>query len=97
MLAKLKRAFSPLDTSEVDAAIERAEASHRGVYVRARALSMDVACGDAKEAVGRVVSRLGTSLTRRLQAMHHIDGDLPADMRSLVMQAGRALDAEARK
>lgn len=51
MFATIRRAFRKMDTTEVDAAIAEAQAGHRGVQVRARALRRDVSCGDPIGAV----------------------------------------------
>lgn len=62
MFAKLARVFRPLDTSEFDAAMSTATAQHRAVRVRARALRMDVSCGDPEEVLRRIGAAIVTNL-----------------------------------
>lgn len=62
MLGKFARIFRPLDTSEFDAAMSDATAQHRAVQVRARALRMDVSCGDPEEVLRRIGSAIVTNL-----------------------------------
>lgn len=84
MFGAIKRAFRPLDTSVVDAAICAAEAAHTRTRACARALRMDVSCGDASSAVARVVGRLGTGIERKLRELNRpIVGD-DDDMQELL-------------
>jgi hypothetical protein len=53
-MMRLPSMFRRLDTTEADQAIARAETAQRGLLVRNRAVSMDVACGDPKAALARL-------------------------------------------
>jgi hypothetical protein len=84
MFATLKRAFSPLDTTDVDAAIAEATSAHRGVRVRARALRMDVSCSNPGDAIA--VLRKGT-LSAAENIINQCFGaprPTPADMQELL-------------
>lgn len=69
MFARIARAFRPLDTSEVDAAIAAAQRGQRDVRVRARALRMDVSCGDATAAIAIATTRMRDSAGAMLRAI----------------------------
>ena len=58
-LLAIGRVFRPLDTSHVSAAMERLEASTHALSVRARALRMDVSCGDPDEKAAVLGALLG--------------------------------------
>lgn len=58
MFARIMQAFRPLDTTEADAAIAAANRSQKDVAVRARALRMDVSCGDPAEVIERMAARV---------------------------------------
>ena len=85
MFAMLKRAFRPLDTSAVEAAIAEAKAEQHQVRVRARALRMDISCG----APGVQVDTFMKQVTARAGAMlreiyEPQPGPLPAPLQQLL-------------
>jgi hypothetical protein len=58
MFARIMQAFRPLDLTEADAAIDAAARSQKDVAVRARALRMDVSCGDPAAVMERFAARI---------------------------------------
>lgn len=83
MFDAIRRAFRPLDTTAADEAIAAAERGHRDVQVRARALRMDVGCGDPVEAIRRLtapVDHRGGFFSRLFCPAD----DTPADMKGLL-------------
>ncbi|MCP3735611.1 hypothetical protein M9979_12080 [Sphingomonas sp. RP10(2022)] len=70
MFARLARAFRPLDTTAVDAAIADANAQHRAVTVRARALRMSISCDGAADAIGGMATRVADGAGYLLRQVH---------------------------
>lgn len=70
MFARIARAFRPLDTSAVDAAIAHANAEHRAVSVRARALRMSISCDGATDAIGSMATRVADGAGYLLRQVH---------------------------
>ncbi|WP_294138336.1 hypothetical protein [Sphingomonas sp.] len=70
MFARLARAFRPLDTTVVDAAIADANAQHRAVSVRARALRMSINCDDPTGAIGRMSASVADGAGYLLRCVH---------------------------
>lgn len=70
MFARIARAFRPLDTSAVDAAIAQANAEHRAVSVRARALRMSIGCDGAIDAIGTMATRAADGAGYLLRQIH---------------------------
>jgi hypothetical protein len=84
MMQAIMRAFRPLDTSEADEAIAAAQRAHKDVQVRARALRMDVSCGDATAILkrkGELIVQAGQTMLGRL---YSVDEVVPADMMLLL-------------
>lgn len=84
LFARITRAFRPLDTSELDADIAEAAAAHQQVRVRARALRMDVSCGDAAAAIGRVTVRSANQAGEFLRRLYVVDERTPDVMHQLL-------------
>lgn len=85
MFGRIARAFRPLDTTEVDAAIATAAKAHRDVHVRARALRMDVSCADPVAAIAaltRKVIPLGGAVT--FAKVFAVTEPTPADMKDML-------------
>lgn len=81
----LGRTFRPLDTSRAEAALDAYEQSVKGVAVRARALRMDVNCGDlceTAEKVARLLQRGARLAGHTLRQLYQgtVDQPLPNDM-----------------
>ena len=93
MIRRLVRLFRPLDTSAADAAIKEAEQSIHAVRVRARALRMDLSCGDPGEVIrrmaGDVRARSGAWLHRQFDAISR--QPMPEDMIERASVAAEAL------
>lgn len=70
MFARIARAFRPLDTSEVDAAIAQANAEHRAVSVRARALRMSISCDDPTGTISRMTASVANGAGYLLRQVH---------------------------
>ena len=88
-MTRLKRLFRPLDTTEADAAIQRLATSTKAVHVRARALRMDIGCGDCGETADRVKALTGQIVSRFGKVLRDVNdeavrGPLPADMQGLL-------------
>ena len=86
MFDRLMRVFRPLDTRAVDAAIAEAGAAQRDVRVRARALRMDVACGDPGPQVEAFVAQLRRGAGAVLRDIYHapVAEQLPRDLQQLL-------------
>jgi hypothetical protein len=84
-MKRLARVFRRLDTSEADAAIAQAADAQRAVQVRARALRMDIGCGDAGSAV-RLSQRVAHIAGDKLREMFGPPAEqpIPADMQEMV-------------
>lgn len=86
MIARIMRAFRPLDTSHVDAAIACASTQYRGVQVRARALRRDVSCDGAAAVMGRFSDQVRAFAGHLLRDIY--DGttseQVPPEMTALV-------------
>lgn len=72
MLHSITRPFRKLDTSAVEAALSDYEQSQRQVAVRARALRMDVTCGDVCETAKKVASILSSAAHTTGRTLRHI-------------------------
>ena len=88
-LARLVRLFRALDTSDADAALQRLETSTQAVHVRARALRMDIGCGDPGETADRIRELTGAVVHRGGKVLRDVFGApirerLPADMQDLL-------------
>lgn len=70
MFARIARAFRPLDTSAVDAAIAQANAEHRAVSVRARALRMSISCDDPTGSIARMTASVADGAGYLLRRVH---------------------------
>jgi hypothetical protein len=79
-ISNMRRAFSKLDTTEADAAIALAARSQRDVQVRARALRMDVSCGNPGDAIDRIAGNVMAKAGHMLRAIYHPE-PVPEDMR----------------
>lgn len=79
-LQKLRRAFTHLDTTEADEAVALAARSQRDIQVRARALRMDVSCGNPADAIDRLASNVVSKAGHLLRATFHVQ-PTPDDMR----------------
>ena len=84
MFASIKRAFRKLDTAELDASIEAANAQHRRTRACARALRMDVSCGDGGQVVRRIATRMGNTLGRTLRELNQPVTEEDAEMQALL-------------
>ena len=85
MMHMLARLFRPIDTSEADAAIAEAHQSIRDVAVRARALRMDIACGDPSPAIRRLTLQVYEGASHILRRAFPADAEpIPAEMRDLL-------------
>ncbi len=85
MLSTIRRAFRPLDTSDVDTAIASARAAHRDVQVRARALRRDVSCGDPIAAIRQLAEPVLAALAPQTPFdVFKADPNTPADMAALL-------------
>lgn len=83
MWNRIARALRPMDTTEFDEALAEARNAHKAVQVRARALRMDVGCGDPVEAIRRLTTPVpgrGNMWSR----LFHVDHDTPEDLRGLL-------------
>jgi hypothetical protein len=88
-LGRMARLFQSLDTRQADAALERLETSTKGVHVRARALRMDICCGDPGEIAEQIRILSGNAVHRGGRVLREIFGaptrePLPADLQDLV-------------
>jgi hypothetical protein len=70
MFARIMQAFRPLDLTEADAAIDAAARSQKDVAVRARALRMDVSCGDPAAVMERFAARIMGSAGHMLRTAY---------------------------
>ena len=70
MWSMIARAFRPLDTSVVDAAIADANAQHRAVSVRARALRMSISCDDPEGVISRMSASVADGAGYLLRKVH---------------------------
>lgn len=86
MFARIIQAFRPLDTSAADAAIAAAASTQREVAVRARALRMDVSCGDPTAVLERMAGRLIGSAGHMLRTVYEptTQEPLPPQMACLI-------------
>ena len=89
VLGRLGRLFRPLDTTTADVAIARLEHSTRAVHVRARALRMDIGCGDPGETAQRIRALTGAVVHRGGQVLREVFSapvaePIPADMQDLL-------------
>lgn len=86
MFAAIRRAFRPLDTTEVDQAIQAAADGHRDVQVRARALRRDVSCGDPVAAVRAFAAPVLAAIAPAspFDKIFPLSADVPADMQGLL-------------
>jgi hypothetical protein len=88
-LARLIRLFRPLDTSEAEAAIARLETSTKAVHVRARALRMDIGCGDPGEISEQIRMLTGNLVHRGGRVLREVFATptrepLPAELQDLL-------------
>lgn len=85
-LACFKRLFAPLDTTDVDAKLDALEASVKAKSVRARALRMDISCGDPSAAIERMTGQVRTFAGQLLRDVFHhpVSEQVPPDMKALV-------------
>ena len=89
LLGQLGRLFRPLDTSAADVAISRLEHSTKAVHVRARALRMDIGCGDPGETAQRIRALTGAVVHRGGKVLREVFAapvaePLPVDMQDLL-------------
>ncbi len=70
MFARIIQAFRPLDMTEAHAAIAAAQRSQKDVAIRARALRMDVSCGDPQAVIERVAARVMGSAGHMLRTVY---------------------------
>lgn len=82
----LARAFTPLDTSEAEAAIAAAARSQRDIAVRTRALRMDLSCGDPIEAIEKLTGNVRSKAAHALRAIFDatLDASIPDDLQWLL-------------
>ncbi len=94
MFATLARAFRPLDTTAVDAAIAEARCEHQAVRVRARALRMSINCDDVSGTVNRMRVKVADSAGHVLRQIFSepITEPVPPPMLRLLDKLGGRYD-----
>ncbi len=83
---RIKRLFSPLDTTAVDTQFDALEASIKAKSVRARALRMDLCCGEPGVAIERMSGQVRAFAGQLLRDVFHhpLSEQVPPDMTALV-------------
>ncbi|HEV2079957.1 MAG TPA: hypothetical protein VGR19_08715 [Allosphingosinicella sp.] len=84
---RVARVFRPLDTSAADEVLDRYAASQKQVAVHARALRMDINCGDICEtlkAVKTLTSNVSKNAMMTLRELFHPVQETPADMQAML-------------
>jgi len=86
VIRRIIQAFRPLDTSHVDAAFAEATQAQKDVRVRARALRMDMSCGDPAAAIEKLSRDVRTRVAFALQAFFGSTAaePLPSDMHAML-------------
>ncbi|HEX8418962.1 MAG TPA: hypothetical protein VF638_03005 [Sphingomonas sp.] len=85
--AAVKRAFSPLDTTAVCAAIDRADVATRAATVSARAVSMAIGCGDRgviRDTVQMLANGVSPTRGTGLRAAYGATQPTPSDMQDML-------------
>lgn len=85
-LSRIGAVFRPLDVSAAHAALDELDRSQRNVAVRARALRMDVSCGDPGVAIRRITGQVRSRAAGLLHSFYDPTATepVPSDLRHLL-------------